>query len=183
MIRWVLVAIVILFLGSLIQAAYSENFEVQMTREAPLLRSREEAIRLLQTPQEWTQWNHHVREVTAGTIPDSWKWKLIPPGKPWKSFELLVSSPNPNPSEVREFVLLEDSSKRLTQGFQHLTWKIEVKETSVLVHISGKTRSMRARWFARWMPRIFMNQVLSANAQALAGLPDVEALDLSPPRS
>ena len=163
------------------------DFEVSLEREAPLLRPRSDAIEALQNSNHWKEWNHHLDRVEVESTGSSalGTWHLTPTGKPWKSFELRVRSTPLD--QGLEFELLSDSTGRLTRLFRELRWTVRILEHTVQVTVHAQTWSTRARWLARWIPRILLNQALFADVQALGVDPkeweQTGGMDLAPTES
>ena len=190
-----------LVFGIAFWAGSPPNHRIRLDREAVSERSIEQLGRSLSRYRRWNQWHHQVvdvrlvgqgpeTEIAVGSIV---RFQVEPKGKPWKKFELDAKVERYEPNHLIRLKLIRDSTNRILEQFDELSWEISFEEQPTLggaspgthttqIHgsVEGFTRNWRSRLFSRIAPRILMNQVFYVDIFRLAGMDSASGMDLSP---
>lgn len=153
--------------------------EISMVREYLSPRSIDDLERSIENFQQWPHWHVWTRSVESSTPApqaDSMvRFKIEPPDKPWKRFELQARITRFVPRKILELQLLSDSTGKITRMLSDILWRIELEpaspgQTLIRATVSARTQGVRSGLLAVLVPRILLNQVLYADLDELAGL-------------
>ncbi len=167
--------------------AQGPDRELTFTREVVSQFSIDHFEPFIANLSQWPKWHYSLSEAKA--MDSSRKelstqklqakmqvrLKLVPPNRPWKKFEVLLSVLEYDPGRFLHLALLEDSSGRLTTLFDRLEWKIkwipEGSGTLIQGSLLAHTSHWRSRLFGALAQRILLNQLFYPDLIKMGNLP------------
>jgi hypothetical protein len=162
------------------------DFDVEWKRSLPADAPLAELARDLWKPEHWPRWFFYLEKVEAidPTGQPLGTGLSLRPGarlrlsmNPRKGFsrrsELVARVLEFDPARGLALRLEYDSTGRLTDLFEALTWKLELKPVPSGAAVlegteTGHTRSRRARAWCRLAPAVLLNQIFPVDLMALA---------------
>lgn len=174
------------------------NYTVDWTREVPSKEAITALTPALKDARNWPIFYHALKSATLfqnGKPVEDFDhvtpgmtalFAIEPKAKEWKRFDIRAQVMVPREGEMLHFKMLEESSGKTTRLLEGFEWWIGIREataeekklgnlTYVVGGASAITKTARARFFGRFAPKIFMNQLYQIDLVRLANFTENQA--------